>query len=221
MSEVSRTSTQGYLFDRPDSLNPFGLEPPIAVVRLTGRDGTSQSVLIGDPIGVGSTERYGMVEESPTILRLDEQAQKTLVPSAVRFVDPTGTNVVRQDVGSLEIRPKQGADFTLTRDFDRWILEFSRSDGVVEVPRQAVEGLLGQLTEARASEIEFLEYPSELEYAVVILFGLDGLPLDTVRVIRDPNDGRWALENGDGVLRIFPAGLQPALRPVDFGVTAP
>ena len=55
----------------------------------------------------------------------------------------------------------------------------------------------------------------------MILFGLDGLPLDTVRVIRDPNDGRWAFENGDGVLRIFPAGLQPALRPADFGVMAP
>ena len=164
LSEVSRASTQGYLFDRPRSLEPFGLEPPIAIVRLTGRDGSSQSVLVGDPIGVGSAERYGMVEGSPTILRLDEQAQKSLVPSAVLFVDPTGTDEVRQDVGSLEIRPKGGGDFTLTRDFDRWTLESSESGGLVEVPRQAVEGLLGQLTEARASEIEFLEYPSELEH---------------------------------------------------------
>ncbi len=221
LSEVSRASTEGYLFDRPRSLDPFGLEPPVAVVRLTQRDGTTRCVLIGDPIGVGSTERYGLVEGSPTILRLNEDAQKSLVPSAALFVDPTGTAVGRQDVGSLEVRPVEGADFTLTRDFDRWILEFDGKEGSVEVPRQAVEGLLGQLTSARASEIEFLEYPSELEYAVVILFDLDGLPLDTVRVIRDPNDGRWALENGDGVLRIFPPGMQPALRPADFGVLTP
>jgi hypothetical protein len=222
LSDVSRTSTQGYLFDRPESLEPFGLEPPLAVVRLTERDGTSHTVLIGDPIGVGSPERYGMVQGSPTILRLDEQAQQALVPSAVLFVDPTGSAVVRADVGSLEVRPTDASDFTLTRDFDRWILEFNDDErGSVEVPRQAVESLLGQLTSARASEIEFLDYPTELEYAVVILFGLDGLPLDTVRVIRDPNDGRWALENGDGVLRIFPASLQPALRPQDFGVIVP
>ena len=222
LSDVSRASTQGYLFDQPRSLEPFGLEPPIAVVRLTQRDGTSRSVLIGDPIGVGSSERYGLVEGSPTILRLDEEAQKSLVPSAALFVDPTGTAVVRADVGSLEVRPTDASDFTLSRDFDRWTLEFTDDErGSVDVPRQAVESLLGQLTSARASEIEFLDYPSELEYAVVILFGLDGLPLDTVRVIRDPNDGRWALENGDGVLRIFPASLQPALRPPDFGVIVP
>ena len=157
-----------------------------------------------------------------TAVRLDEQAQKSLVPSAALFVDPTGTAVTRPDVGSLEVGPTDGSDFTLSRDFDRWMLEFNDDDrGSVEVPRQAVESLLGQLTSARASEIEFLDYPTELEYAVVILFGLDGLPLDTVRVIRDPNDGRWALENGDGVLRIFPASLQPALRPQDFGVIVP
>jgi len=221
LAEVSRASTQGYLFDRPRSLEPFGLAPPVAVVRLTDRDGVGRSVLIGDPIGVGSSERYGMVEGSPTILLLDEEAQKALVPSAAMFVDPTGTAVVRPDVGSLEIRPTDGANFTLSRDFDRWTFELTDQAGMVEVPRQAVEGLLGQLTSARASEIEFLDYPSELEYAVVILFGLDGLPLDTVRIIRDPNDGRWALENGDGVLRIFPPSLQPAVRPADFGVTAP
>ncbi len=221
LSEVSRASTQGYLFDQPRSLEPFGLEPPVAVVRLTRRDGSARSVLIGDPIGVGSTERYGLVEGSPTILRLDEDAQKALVPSAAVFVDPTGTSVVRADVGSIEVRPANGSDFTLTRDFDRWVLELDEESGSVEVPRQAVEGLLGQLTSARASEIEFLEYPSELEEAVVILLGLDGLPLDTVRVIRDPNDGRWALENGDGVLRIFPPSFQPALQPGNFGVVIP
>ena len=53
---------------------------------------------------------------------------------------------------------------------------------------------------------------------MVTLFGFDTRPLDTIRIARDPETGKWALENGDNVLRVFPASLQPRLTSADYGL---
>ena len=212
LARLSRTRALGYLYDQPSELGRYGLEPPIATIELVGRLDEDRAVLrLGDPLGVGSTDRYGLLEGSPTVLRLGEDVQGILVPSTASLVDPTGTAAIREDVARLEIRrPGDSPDFTLERDLDGWklVLEDGTSRGV---DRGAVERLLGQLTEARATEIAFGPYPAELERAVVVLHGFDGRPLDTVRVIREGGEGRWALENGDAVLRIHPAGFAPLL----------
>ena len=60
-----------------------------------------------------------------------------------------------------------------------------------------------QLTESRAGEILLVPFPRELQHAIVILYGFDGSPIDTIRIATDPEGGNWALENGDDVLRVF------------------
>jgi hypothetical protein len=50
------------------------------------------------------------------------------------------------------------------------------------------------------------------------MHGFDARPLDTVRVARDPETGRWALDNGDDVLRMFPAETPIPMTPADFGL---
>ena len=174
-------------------------------------------LLLGDPIGVGASDRYAMVEGSPTILRLGEDVQRVLVPSTGVLVDPTGTAVIREDVARLEIRlPSGEGDFTLAREFDGWLLTPDGGEAR-PVSRAAADGLLGQLTEARASEISFSPYPVELEQAVVVLYGFDGSPLDAIRIIREENGGRWALENGDDVLRIFSVEFSPQIDASQYG----
>lgn len=218
LARLSRARALGYLYDQPDDLARFGLEPPIATIQLQGRLEDDRTVLLlGDPIGIGSPDRYALVEGSPTILRLGEDVQRVLVPSTGMLVDPTGTAVVREDVARLEIRHPSGVgDFSLAREFDGWLLT-PEGGSSRPVSRAAAAGLLGQLTEARASEISFSDYPVELEQAVVVLYDFDGSPLDAIRIIREENDGRWALENGDDVLRIFSVEFSPQIDASQYG----
>lgn len=217
LARTARARVAGYLYDEPDRLDRFGLVDPIASVRLVTRGGEQQQlILLGDPIGVGSSDRYALVEGSPTILRLDEQTQRVLVPTAATLVDSTGTGVVREDVAQIEIRSPAGT-LTLVREFDAWRAGVQDSP-LRDVEREPVEQLLGQLTSSRAGEIAITGYPAELEHSIVILYGFDGGPLDTVRIVREEGNGRWALENGDGVLRVFPSSFEPPLTPADFGI---
>jgi hypothetical protein len=81
-----------------------------------------------------------------------------------------------------------------------------------------VEELLRQLTMLQGSAVEFREYPRDLEVATITLYGFDAKPIDTVRVAQEKDNGRWALENGDNVLRIFPPALKLSLTAEDFGL---
>ena len=63
-----------------------------------------------------------------------------------------------------------------------------------------------------------MSYPRDSQVATITMYGFDARPLDTVRVARDPETGAWALDNGDDVLRIFPAETTIPLTPDDFGL---
>ena len=84
------------------------------------------------------------------------------------------------------------------------------------MPAEAVEGLLDQVTARRAPAVEIRPYPREAEVATITMYGFDARPLDTVRVARDPQTGLWVLENGDNVLRVFPAETHMPLTLADF-----
>ncbi|MCH8315606.1 MAG: hypothetical protein IIA64_06495 [Planctomycetes bacterium] len=110
-------------------------------------------------------------------------------------------------------RTEQG-ELRLERDLDRW-----RAPAYsVDVPADAVNELLNQLTSLQASEIEIRNYPYDSEVAQVTMIGFDAKAIDTVRIIREEDTGRWALENGDNVLRFFGVSLQLRLTPSDFGL---
>ena len=59
-------------------------------------------------------------------------------------------------------------------------------------------------------------HPAELEQALVVLYGFDGQPLDTIRIIQESNSGHWALENGDDVLRVFSVEFSPLINVAQF-----
>jgi len=217
LARVARTRVSGYLHDAPDRLDRFGLAEPVALLELENGDPAgSRTIRIGDPIGVGSEDRYALVEGRPTVVRIDVETQKVLVPSAASLIDGTGTDVVREDVASIEVRRGEET-ITLKRDFDGWAGRVD-SGPPQPVDRDAVEQLLGQLTEARAEAVLLREFPESMAHAMVILYGFDGGPLDTVRIALDPRGGNWALENGDRVLRVFDASFELPLSAVSFGL---
>ncbi len=217
LARVARTRASGYLHDQPDRLERFGLEDPVGVVELRSRRGSEPRViLLGDPIGVGSADRYAMVGGSPTVMRVDEETQQALVPAAASLIDGTGTGVVREDIALLEIRTGT-ENLSLRREFDGWV-GFLDEEEPTEVGREPVENLLGMLTSTPSTEIVLAEFPADMQHAIVILYGFDGSPLDTVRIAREPQSGSWALENGDDVLRVYPASFGLELTSSDYGL---
>ncbi len=221
---LSRIEVSGYILDQPEDLSRFGLENPIAEIEVTTeqvidqnsvlREPVTQRLLIGSPIGLGSQDRFAKIEGFDTVVRLRATVLAELFRDAQTFAARTGSGVQPEDVKRIVIRDSTD-ELMLERDLERWV---APRFGDREVSFTAVETLLQQLCRLPAPTVEFRPYPRDLEVATVTLYGYDLKPRDTVRVAREPNEGRWAMENGDNVLRIFTATMDMPLEPRAFGL---
>ena len=215
--DLARAMWSQVLLDQPDDLASFGLAPPLARLAIT-RDDRTRVLLIGDRIGGATQDRAAMIEGVPVVVQIDGRTVASLLPDPVTLVDHRASRLSGSDVKSMEIDASGGV-FRLERSLDRWVApEFDGQD----VPAERVEELLQSITSLRATEVEIRDgYPSDLERARITLFGFDGAPLDTVRLLREqPDAGRWAMENGDNVLRVHPEFLVLHLSPADYGLSA-
>ena len=226
---LGRAQCGGFILDRPSDLSRFGLGAPAGKLNVTGtrreRRGEqviereeTQRLLVGARMGVGAQDRFGMLEDRGVVIRLPEAVLRALFRQPRELVAATGSGVVPADVKSVRI-DGPGGDVTLVRDLERWS---SPDHADRPVRGEVVEALLETLTQVHAPEVELKEFPRELQVATITLYGYDARPLDTVRVTREPahdgGPGRWALENGDNVLRIFSPSLEMALTPEQFGL---
>lgn len=202
VSELAGTRASAVLLDEPPDLAAFGLEPPLASVRVTSQGGT-RTVRVGARLGGASQDRYGIVDGIPSVLQVDASDVTRLLGNPTMLVDHMGTDVARPDVATIRVVTGDG-DVAVHREGDRW-----RTSTGEDIPSGKVAALLDAMLSTRAEEVALREtYPRELEQAVITLIDGDGGPLDTVRVLREPGPPvgrrRWALENGDNVLRILP-----------------
>lgn len=200
LAALGRAKTGGFIADEPDDLGPFGLAEPAAAVALRGAapGGGAERLLVGDRMAVNAEDRFGMIEGRPVVVRLPEALLRAIFVAPLDLAAPTGSGVPAADVKAVVVRGPQG-ELRLERDLERWVMP---GRGGAEADAQQVGGLLQLLTAQRAGEVRV--DPSRRFPASVTLHGFDGKPRDTVRVDRD-GDGRLVLENGDGILRVFPA----------------
>lgn len=222
---ILRSRSDGFLVDAPETLAPFGLATPDATLAIdfaTEGGTVTRALLIGAPLGVGSADRYAMIEGIPSVVRLSTGTQSLLFPAFESLIDPVATGVRAADVKRIEIRLKSGETVELTRSLDQWTVAVSggasggASSAAIPANVTAVQGLLAALCEARAPEMAFGEFPQAMEVATVLLFGFDGAPLDVVRVARDTKSSRWGFENGDRTLRVHAASFALPLAFEDF-----
>jgi hypothetical protein len=218
IAEMAATRGEGVMLDEPAEISAFGLQPPLA--RITVQEqGITHTLLVGDRLGGTSQARYAMVEGVPSVMKIAARDVTRLLGDPTTLVDHTGTDVSATDVSGIRI-VTIADDLLIERSLDQW---FSPERG--QAIASTVERLLSVLTTARATEVILHEtYPADLEVAVITLLDSTGGPLDTVRVLRElrppAGNGRWALENGDRVLRVMPEGTEIPLQPADFGLPA-
>jgi len=204
---LKRAKSAGFVTDSPSDLAIYGLSPASATVEVRVGSAT-QRLLIGDPVSIGAQDRFGMVEGTPSVVRVPATALATIIPRYERLIDATATAVRAQDIGAIDI-DAAGAYLALRRGTDAWTAELgARGSAEVRkgrVSKEAVERLLGALTTARAGSVQVAAFPAERAVATIVLRGFAGEALDTVRVAREQPEGgsaRTLLENGDGVLRV-------------------
>lgn len=155
-----------------------------------------------------------MIEGRPVVVRLSGPVLAALFRQPHDLADPVVSGVNPADVKSIVIRKGQ-SELKLDRDLERWR---APEHGGNEVNPAHVQELLDQLTKLRAPAVEFKPYPHELEVATITLFGYDAKAVDTVRIAQEKDSGRWMLENGDDVLRLFPPSMKIRMTAEDFGL---
>ncbi len=219
LAVIGRVEHDGFVADDPKELARFGLAEPAATVVVTRDGGGIERLLVGGPSGLVSRDRFAMIEGVPTVFRLDEATLRGLLPAVTTLVEPTGTGVRPADVRSIVIDGDAGS-VRLERDLDRWNATLVAGERTLEGEANPVivERLLELISGTRATELLVQAYPQQLQVATIVLHGFDGRPIDAVRVARESDAGRWALENGDGVLRLFPASTALPITPDDFPV---
>jgi hypothetical protein len=232
LQELGRARVSGFILDQPTDLSGFGLSEPVASISISTtrtREGDGdaddpadvpqakvevQKLLIGSPVAVGSQDRFGLIQGRPVVVRVPSSVLASLFRKPETLAAATASGVVSADVKAIVIRMGD-SQLRFERDLEKWRAPDHEN---AEVSAVAVDELLQQLTHLQAPDVQFKSYPRELEVATITLYGFDGKAIDTVRIAQEKDTGRWALENGDNVLRVFPAGLKLSLTAAEFGL---
>jgi hypothetical protein len=219
LDALERAEADGFVEDSPADLAAFGLAQPERGVRLAGAGGDAGgagsapvlAVDVGAEAAQGAPERFARIDGRPAVVLLGARALAAMFPPPASLIDPRGCDAVPADVRSVEFTaaaPEPGPAFTVTRNRDSWDL---RLPGAEPAPADAqrVRRLLTQLCEARAPAVALQRMPEELVLGEFVLRGEGGAVLARVRVGHE-HEGQWALDGGEGVLRVFPAGFDVA-----------
>ncbi len=219
LEALARAHATGFVADRPVDLMPFGLRTPAATVEIhSAAIGAAQPVSvvaqpaierleIGSPVRSGSKEHFARLAAHPdAIFEIDGTVVAAAIPPSLIMIDPTASGVRAQDIRAIRLEPTAGERVRLERAAGSWLL--SAGSGSTPASEASVTGLLHTLCDRRASEIMVQKAPVELVVAVVVLESFDGRDLAKLTLSREPNGGRYGIDDGSGVLRIFPAATR-------------
>ena len=221
---LTTAKSAGFIADQPGSIAEFGLAQPKGSVFVSWTEVTFQGneivkttkheqLLIGTSKGIGSGDRFGMMQDQSVVFILPEKMLRGIFRNADTLVARTASGVVPTDVKAIEIITPQGT-LRLERSLERW----TAPQHHVNVPTHYVNTFLNNMTSLIAPDIQIKPYPSDLQVASVTFIGFDSFPMDTVRIAKDPDLNQWAFENGDNVLRLFPGSLELRLTPEDYSI---
>jgi len=228
LGALARVEHSGFAEDDPVDLSLYGLEHPIAAVEVTGmRRHASAPGPFVERLEIGSAlAKSGAIcarrVDRPPIVLLDQTALAALLPPAVAFVDPRPCGIPPVDVRRVSVRDATGArSFELERTLDGWRLH--GGDGSTRPARaSAVQELLERLCSTRAPELALQTMPPALVIASIEVMPAVGPPV-VIRVAREgeADGGKWALDESDDVLRVYPASFDLPLDERRFAASEP
>jgi hypothetical protein len=133
-------------------------------------------------------------------------------PAPESLIDGRMLDVPSSSIKSIAIDGPAGR-FTLERREGRWfIVDAAHPDGVV-ARDPAINSLLVALTDSRAVAMNEQGAPAELARTTMSITGFDGAVLGTLSIVREGTAGRFGVESGDGLLRIYSERMLLPLEP--------
>ena len=216
LEALARARATGVVTDSATSEAAFGLDAPFGAVeiRSTRRvpDGDSvreeavvERVEIGSPVRPGVEERYARIAGRPDVLELDAASAATFMPLPMALVEATASGARAADVREVVVERDGQVAWSASRDGAGWRVRRGPAGDAEPVDASPVESLLTLMCEGRASDISLHPAPAELAVGTVRLVGFDGRAIAAVRISREPDGGRWGMDDGSGVLRVWPA----------------
>lgn len=225
LQSVARAECDAFLEDVPNldeaARGRFGLEPAVARLWVHNRAApparAERTLRIGAPVAVGGPDRFGWLEGHPSIMRLGAASLQSLFINPAALIEPTAVGASAADVRSILIRTPS-AEFIIERSLDTWRCP-QAGDAVVDTAR--VDELLARLTTTRASAVALQPPAPSPDAPTIVLRDFAGEIIATISIGGDRGRGQITLDAGDGVARVFPAGLEPATEPAAYGISLP
>ncbi len=216
LQAISRLRSQGVVQESVGDAAIFGLSPPRADVSICTLDVTTgkprtETVSLGSQSPSGGW--FARVGDRPPVVLIDDRTIRSLLPDATSFIDLRGCAMLPNEVSQLRVLDSQGQT-RLHLQRDRWEWMRNGADGTKQpIEPRSVKELVHSLCEARATALRAEVPQPEWLIAVVEVVPLGGNSR-RVHVWRLP-DGQWAMHDGDGPTRLFPASLSMPLQPSD------
>jgi len=213
---VARLRHQGVVQANAGDGSLHGLAKPWAQVSVrtldvaTGAPREETVLLGGEGPGGG---RFAKIGDRPPVLAVDAKSVAALLPQGAGFVDARACALQPEQVAAVRVLDTEGSERVhLKREPDGW--KRLASDGAVSpVEDRNVRELVRSLCEVRAGAIATDGAKPEWLVGSIEVTGSDGA-VRTVRLWRLP-DGKWAMHDGDGPVRIFSANLPMPIQPQD------
>lgn len=213
---LARARALGVVTDSAPNLAAFGLDAPFGAVEIRSTRRVPQGdavreetvverVEIGAPVRPGAEERYARISGRPDVLELDAASTATFMPLPMALVEATATGVRPADVREVVVEQDGQVAWSAAREASAWRVRRGADGDPEPVDARPVDALLTLLCEGRASDIALHPAPAELTVATVRLIGFDGRTLAAVRISREGDAGRWGMDDGSGVLRVWPS----------------
>ncbi|MSR28785.1 MAG: DUF4340 domain-containing protein [Phycisphaerales bacterium] len=232
LDALARARATGFVVDSPTDRAAFGLDEPLATVQIRSSvrsvDPQGQIVdaprverlEIGAPVRAEAPERFARLASHPeAIMEIDEAAVAAAMPPALSLVDATATGLRPADIRGVRLEPGDASSARLERAAGDWMLVDTR--GTRAADARAVEGLLARLCSDRATEIAQGAPPTELLLGRIVVEGFDGREIASLAISREVDGGRFGIDDGSGILRIFPRSTSLFLEAEDYEVRDP
>lgn len=226
LRSIAAARVAGFVLDAPEDLASFGLAVPVATVEVSvrppGAETDRTTVLrLGATAGAGSEDRFGLVEGRDVVVRVPGSLIAAIVRNPIDWASPIASGVRAPDVGRVRILAT-GREIVLERDGAGWTravgVGSERPSDPVAIEPAAPSRLLDLVTEVRAAALQ----PGRVETPIVtlVLEDFSASPLGTVRIGRGDR-GTWLMDSGDGLIRVYAAGIEPPVSPDEFPLLDP